>query len=49
MVSPALAEHRAQIGNVEDFVTRWGARYDYMIVLDADSLIDAPTLNRWRR
>jgi len=33
-------------GNVEDFVTRWGGRYDYMIVLDADSLIDAPTLER---
>ena len=29
-------------GNVEDFVTRWGGRYDHMIVLDADSLIDAP-------
>jgi membrane glycosyltransferase len=33
-------------GNVEDFVTRWGGRYDHMIVLDADSLIDAPTLKR---
>ena len=33
-------------GNVEDFVTRWGGRYEYMIVLDADSLIDAPTLKR---
>ena len=31
-------------GNVEDFVEKWGARYDYMIVLDADSLIDAKTL-----
>ncbi len=31
-------------GNVEDFVTRWGGRYEHMIVLDADSLIDAPTL-----
>jgi len=31
-------------GNVQDFVTRWGARYDYMIVLDADSLIAADTL-----
>jgi membrane glycosyltransferase len=31
-------------GNLEDFVTRWGSRYDHMIVLDADSLIDAPTL-----
>jgi membrane glycosyltransferase len=33
-------------GNVEDFVSRWGGRYEYMIVLDADSLIDAPTLKR---
>jgi len=33
-------------GNLEDFVTRWGGRYDHMIVLDADSLIDAATLTR---
>jgi membrane glycosyltransferase len=33
-------------GNIEDFVVRWGGRYEHMIVLDADSLIDAPTLNR---
>jgi membrane glycosyltransferase len=33
-------------GNLEDFVTRWGGRYDHMVVLDADSLIDAPTLQR---
>ena len=33
-------------GNIEDFVTRWGGRYDHMIVLDADSLIDASTLTR---
>ncbi len=33
-------------GNLEDFVTRWGGRYDHMIVLDADSLIDARTLQQ---
>ena len=33
-------------GNFEDFVTRWGGRYDHMIVLDADSLIDGSTLMR---
>jgi membrane glycosyltransferase len=33
-------------GNIEDFVRRWGGRYDHMVVLDADSLIDAPTLQR---
>lgn len=32
-------------GNVQDFVVRWGGRYDYMIVLDADSLIAADTLS----
>jgi membrane glycosyltransferase len=31
-------------GNVRDFITRWGRRYDYMIVLDADSLIAGNTL-----
>ena len=31
-------------GNVEEFVKRWGGRYDYMIVLDADSLMSAETL-----
>src|SRR5260370_28824630 len=29
-------------GNLEDFLTRWGGRYDHMILLDADSLICAP-------
>ena len=27
-------------------MSRWGGRYDHMIVLDADSLIDAPTLQQ---
>jgi membrane glycosyltransferase len=31
-------------GNLRDFVTRWGGRYDYMIVLDADSILSADTL-----
>lgn len=31
-------------GNIEEFVKRWGGRYDYMIVLDADSLMTAETL-----
>ena len=26
-------------GNIADFVTRWGARYDHMLVLDADSFM----------
>ncbi len=31
-------------GNLEDFCTRWGSAYEYMIVLDADSLMEADTL-----
>jgi len=31
-------------GNVQEFVERWGARYDCMVVLDADSLLSADTL-----
>lgn len=33
-------------GNVHDFVSRWGARYDYMLVLDADSLLTSATLKQ---
>jgi membrane glycosyltransferase len=31
-------------GNIADFVRRWGARYDFMVVLDADSLMATETL-----
>ncbi len=31
-------------GNVKDFVERWGARYDAMVVLDADSVMAPATL-----
>lgn len=31
-------------GNIEEFVERWGGRYDFMIVLDADSLMSADTI-----
>src|SRR5882672_4135816 len=31
-------------GNVREFVTRWGGRYDFMIVLDADSILAPETL-----
>lgn len=33
-----------KVGNVEEFVKRWGGHYDYMIVLDADSLMSPATL-----
>lgn len=31
-------------GNIEDFCTKWGANYDFMIVLDADSLLEGETM-----
>jgi membrane glycosyltransferase len=31
-------------GNLEDFCTRWGSQYRYMIVLDADSIMKGETL-----
>jgi len=31
-------------GNIRDFIERWGSSYDYMVVLDADSLIAAESL-----
>ena len=35
--------HR-KAGNIRDFVTRWGGRYDYMIVYDADSYMESDTI-----
>ncbi len=31
-------------GNIADFCRRWGRHYDFMVVLDADSLMDGRTL-----
>ncbi|HSG64537.1 MAG TPA: glucans biosynthesis glucosyltransferase MdoH, partial [Gammaproteobacteria bacterium] len=31
-------------GNLSDFVTSWGGRYEYMIVLDADSIMSADAI-----
>ena len=31
-------------GNIEDFCQKWGAFYDFMIVLDADSLLTGQTM-----
>ena len=41
--------HRAQnvarkSGNIADFCEHWGSRYPFMIVLDADSLLDGTTM-----
>ena len=33
-------------GNLSDFCRRWGRRYEYMLVLDADSLMDASSMLR---
>src|SRR5688572_22329403 len=33
-----------KVGNLHDFVTNWGGRYDFMIVLDADSILAPDTL-----
>jgi membrane glycosyltransferase len=30
---------RRKVGNIAEFCARWGAEYDYMVVLDADSLM----------
>jgi membrane glycosyltransferase len=31
-------------GNVADFITKWGGNYDYMVVLDADSVMSGKAL-----
>ncbi len=37
---------RRKSGNVADFCRRWGARYPYMVMLDADSVMNGDTLAR---
>lgn len=34
----------AKIGNVADFIKRWGSQYKYMIMLDADSIVPGETM-----
>ena len=41
---PDNAGHKS--GNITDFCRNWGAMYDYMVVLDADSLMTGATLMR---
>jgi membrane glycosyltransferase len=36
------SDHKA--GNIADFVRRWGAAYEYMVVLDADSIMTGSAL-----
>ena len=40
---------RYKSGNVADFLRRWGRHYEYMIVLDADSVMGGETLVRMVR
>src|SRR5262249_43330412 len=35
-----MQKFRKKSGNVADFCKRWGGRYEYMVVLDADSVMD---------
>lgn len=35
-----------KVGNIKEFCTRWGGAYDYMLVLDADSLMSGETIRR---
>jgi membrane glycosyltransferase len=36
--------HGRKAGNMAEFVRRWGGRYDYMVVFDADSLMSSDAL-----
>ncbi|MFD2205277.1 glucans biosynthesis glucosyltransferase MdoH [Kiloniella antarctica] len=33
-----------KVGNIKDFCNRWGSDYDYMVVLDADSIMSGTTI-----
>jgi len=37
---------RQKVGNIEDFCARWGDGFDYMIVLDADSVMSGEAILR---
>lgn len=37
---------RQKVGNIEDFCTRWGDGFDFMIVLDADSVMSGSAILR---
>jgi membrane glycosyltransferase len=39
-----LRNAKLKTGNIEDFITRWGGAYGYMLVLDADSLMTAQAM-----
>ena len=37
---------RRKVGNIEDFITSWGADFDYVLVLDADSIMTGQAMAR---
>ncbi|MBS0986932.1 glucans biosynthesis glucosyltransferase MdoH [Acetobacter thailandicus] len=39
------SNHNAKLGNVIDFCRRWGSQYDYMVVMDADSVMNGGTIH----
>jgi membrane glycosyltransferase len=39
-----LRNTKRKTGNIEDFVTRWGGAYGYMITLDADSIMSGQAM-----
>ena len=39
-------KNRRKAGNIADFCQRWGARYEHMVILDADSLMTGEALVR---
>ncbi|APH60012.1 Periplasmic glucan glucosyltransferase [Granulibacter bethesdensis] len=56
-VCPDMAFHyrwrtsndHAKLGNITDFCRRWGKRYEYMLVMDADSLMNGGTIHQLLR
>jgi membrane glycosyltransferase len=44
-----INNHAKKSGNIRDFCENWGALYDYMIVLDADSLVTGSTVTEMIR
>ena len=38
---------RRKAGNIADFCQRWGARYEHMVILDADSLMTGEAWCGW--
>ncbi|MDR1828884.1 MAG: glucans biosynthesis glucosyltransferase MdoH [Methylobacteriaceae bacterium] len=38
--------HQKKAGNISEFVRRWGGHYDFMLVLDADSIMTGQCITR---